>query len=248
MKIAVVTPYFKEDRFLIERCINSVKNQTVNCEHFLVSDGIPQEWINDSGVRHIKLDRNYDDYGNTPRGIGSQLAISENCEAIALLDADNWFDADHIETCLRAASRRTGDPFDCDYVIARRRFIKPDGDILPHPEERNHVDTNCLFYLKGALHMLPYWNLMPRHLAGICDRVIYWNLRGRKLKFDVTDKVTVNYLTLWESMYLTLNHDVPENAKPNIDVASIINWYKSLSDREKFFVFKTTGLKNLSAK
>jgi hypothetical protein len=54
----------------------SAAHQTINVDHIVVADGFAQQWIDDEPVRHIKLDRCYDDYGNTPRGLGALLAIS----------------------------------------------------------------------------------------------------------------------------------------------------------------------------
>src|SRR6185437_7277399 len=65
----VITPYYKEDPSLLRRCMESVRNQTVPTEHFMVADGHPQDWIDAEPVRHLKLDRSHRDYGNTPRGI-----------------------------------------------------------------------------------------------------------------------------------------------------------------------------------
>ena len=151
-KYAIVTPYYKEERPLIERCMASVRSQTVPTDHFLVADGFPQEWIDTAGVRHFKLDRSHGDYGNTPRGVGALLAIAAQYSGIAFLDADNWLEPDHVETCLAAAS---GTPAPCDYVIAQRSFRRPDESIMPVADEELHVDTNCFFFLPGAFSVDP---------------------------------------------------------------------------------------------
>ena len=69
-RFAIVTPYYKEPRALVERCVASVKGQTVNADHFLVADGFPQSWIDEAQIRHIKLDQPHRDYGNVARGNG----------------------------------------------------------------------------------------------------------------------------------------------------------------------------------
>ena len=96
MRVAVVTPYYKEPRGWIERCIASVAAQTHACDHFLVADGHAQDWIDGAGVRHLRLDRGHGDYGNTPRALGALLAVSEGYDAIAFLDADNWYAPEHV--------------------------------------------------------------------------------------------------------------------------------------------------------
>lgn len=74
MKVACVTPYYRESREILERCLQSVARQTRPCAHYLVSDGDPQDWIDELPVRHLRLDENHADYGNTPRTAGGLLA------------------------------------------------------------------------------------------------------------------------------------------------------------------------------
>jgi glycosyltransferase involved in cell wall biosynthesis len=148
-RYAIVTPYYKEDKPLIERCISSVRRQTFPTDHFVVADGFPQAWIDDARVRHLKLDRAHGDFGNTPRGVGALIAIAEEYSGIGLLDADNWLENHHVEACL-AAARAKGMP--CDYVIAQRAFRRPDTTIMPVRDEQTiNVDTNCFFFLRARL-------------------------------------------------------------------------------------------------
>src|SRR5689334_20420519 len=104
-RYAFVTPYYKETRDCLERCIASVKQQTIPADHILVSDGFPQDWLDQADVRHVHLDRAHGDYGNTPRGIGSLMAVAEGYDGIGLLDADCWLEPDHLEHCLKQAEQ-----------------------------------------------------------------------------------------------------------------------------------------------
>jgi hypothetical protein len=241
-KFAIITPYYKEDKDTLMRCIESVKRQTIHADHFLIADGYPQDWIGKmgEGVRHMALDKCYGDYGNTPRGIGAQLAISDKYDGIGFLDADNWMDDNHVETCLDSARKAYGDSSLCDYVIARRRFVRPDGSVMPVPEEPNHVDTSCFFLFPGAYFVAPYWNLMPREVAPLCDRVFYENIRALGLRVAVNSTPTVSYLSIWESHYRALNECPPENAKPNIDASKVNQWIQSLSEREGVILNRLT--------
>ncbi len=208
---AVVTPYYKESRDTIEKCIASVAAQTVAADHFLVADGFAQDWIDTREVRHFKLDTGHADFGNTPRGIGALLAASEQYHGIAFLDADCWLDANHVELCRRTAGN---DPI--DFVIANRRMVAPDGTVLAVPEEPDHVDTNCLFLLEGAFHTLHHWVLQPRVMAPLDDRVIWTMLKGQGLNWRRTAAVTVNYFCLWRNVYVALGLEPPVGAKPAI--------------------------------
>ena len=93
-KIAVITPYFNESAFILERCIVSVKNQQYGkCDHFLIGDGVYNKFIDQfPSIRHFSLNKNFANNGNTPRGFGCMIAITEEYDAIFLLDADNWFE------------------------------------------------------------------------------------------------------------------------------------------------------------
>ena len=39
MKIAIITPYFKESLDILEQCYNSVLEQEVNTDHYFIADG-----------------------------------------------------------------------------------------------------------------------------------------------------------------------------------------------------------------
>ena len=239
----VITPYFKEEEEVLSRCIESVRNQTIKTDHFLVADGFPQDWIDQmkGSIRHLVLDKPYADFGNTPRGIGAQLAISDKYDGICFLDADNWIDENHVEACLESARNGYGRVDDCDYVVARRRLVRPDGSTLPIPEENHHVDTSCFFLLPGAYFIAPYWNLMPREVAPLCDRIFFENIRGLALRVAENKTETVNYLSMWESHYRLLNEEPPANAKPNIDGARVVHWMNSLRGRERVVFDRLIG-------
>lgn len=226
---AIITPYYKEERRLLERCIDSVRNQTLRTDHFLVADGFPQDWIDTAGVRHLKLDRNHADNGNTPRGVGALLAIAEGYSAIGLLDADNWYSPDHVEACLSAASRAS---VYCDYVIAQRTFRRLDESIMPISEDANHVDTSCLFFLRGAFSVLPHWAMMPRRLSPACDRVISSVLVERKLVAARVAKPTVHFQTLYKAHYRALGETPPPEGTRSVPIRKMNEWLGSLPRRE----------------
>jgi glycosyltransferase involved in cell wall biosynthesis len=240
-RYVVVTPYYKEDRRLLERCIGSVRAQTVPTEHLLVADGFPQSWIDTLGVRHLRLDKAHDDYGNTPRGIGALLAAAEGYDAIALLDADNWLEPKHFELSLAAA---LSSGLSCDYVIARRNFMRPNEtriDLLDEPMNE-HVDTNCFVFLPGSYHMLHSWALMPRGVSSLGDRVFYSALRAQRLIPAVVEVPTVNYHTMWEAFYRRIGEAPPSGAKPNVDPRAAIEWLRTLNDRQHVIASRHAGV------
>ena len=239
----VVTPYYTEDRLTLERCIRSVRSQSVGTEHLLVADGNPQDWIDHEDVRHLRLDRSHADHGNTPRGVGALLAAAEGFDAIALLDADNWIDSNHLEVCLNAAARAGRK---CDFVIARRRFRRPDGSVLPVQDEpiSEHVDTNCFVFLRGSYHLLSFWALMPKPLSMAGDRFFWAGLRARRLVgARVTEIVTVNYSTMWAGEYLKNGETPPDGAKTVADFEPMRDWLRSLNRQERKVASRLAGVR-----
>jgi len=242
-KFAIVTPYYKEERPLLERCLDSVRAQSVTADHILVADGVPQDWLDRLAIRHIKLDRAHGDYGNTARGVGALLAVAEDYDGIGFLDADNWLEPDHIELCLAAAATVSGEG--CDYVIAQRNMKRPDGttiEVLDEPIAK-HVDTNCFFFLPGAFHMIQRFATIPRALSIIGDRLFYRELSMQQLRTAVVAAKTVNYHCMWASIYQAIAETPPAGAKPNVDQAPLLEWLKQLSPSERRVVSRRTCLK-----
>ncbi|MEA2978778.1 MAG: hypothetical protein QOF09_601, partial [Alphaproteobacteria bacterium] len=240
-KFIVITPYYKESERLLRRCIDGVAKQTIGCEHFLIADGFPQDWIDGTDVRHLKLDAGHADYGNTPRGVGALIAIAEGYEGIGLLDADNWLEPDHIEICLEAAEKCPGGAGNCDYVVASRLFRRPDETIMQISDEPDHVDTNCFFFFRGAFSIVPHWALMPKVVSPICDRIFYSLIKSKPLTSVKTKKPSVNYQTLWSSQYRALGETPPEGAKHDVDPSQIRVWADSQSSREVEIVNRLVG-------
>lgn len=240
-EVLIVTPYHREPRAVIERCIASVTAQTVPTAHLLVADGYPADWIGGFGVRHIALDRCYRNFGNTPRAIGLMAGVGEGYRAIGLLDADNWLDPDHVAACLACAGQF---PL-ADYIVARRRFRRIDGSIMVMADEPidQHVDTSCFFFLPGSFAALPLWGTIPSPLAPICDRVFYAAIRGRGMVGACTERVTVNYQVTVDLFYQRLGEPVPEGCKPGVDIAAIARWIDGLSPAERRLAERHAGVR-----
>jgi hypothetical protein len=98
MSYVIVTPYFRESPELLRRCIDNVAAQTVAIEHILVADGIPPDWIDETNVRHLRLDRSYADFGDTPRAVAALPAVSGAAAGFGFLDGDNWLEPGYIAT------------------------------------------------------------------------------------------------------------------------------------------------------
>lgn len=245
LKIAVISPYYNESDEMLKRCINSVSSQSVNCDHFLISDGLPKQWLDDENVRHIRLGKSHSDYGNTPRGLGAQLAISEDYDAICFLDADNWYDKDHIETCINSIISKYNDWIDCDFVVAKRRFCRIDLSVMNINEEKNHIDTNCYFFLRGSYYLLPTWNLIAKDLSIVGDRIFYRKIIAENLNYVGNSKQTVNYLDLWASHYALIGENPPIGAKRNVSTSKSISNFELKNEKLKLTLKRNMGIRSI---
>jgi UDP-glucuronate decarboxylase len=172
MRVAVVTPYFRERDDVLRQCLDSVAAQTYPVAHILVADGFPSDWASRAVSHHIVLPgTGHADNGNLGRAIGSAIAVTEGFDAIALLDADNWYRPDHISSLL-SLHQQTG----AALCTASRSLHRMDGSLLAaHDRESDgarFADTSCLLYLREAFALLTLWGQMPRQFGPICDRII----------------------------------------------------------------------------
>ena len=231
MKVAVITPYYKETDATLKRCISSVASQTLACQHYLIADGPGCNWLDTSAPsvsKHLRLHHAHGDFGNTPRGIGALLAVADGADAVCFLDADNMLDHDHVEVCCALAASKPAP----DYVVARRRIVLPDGTAVPGSDEpiERLVDTNCFFLLKGAFHAIPQWVLQPKPLARIGDRVFLKLLQRLGLSFRVMSEPTVTYISDWEFHYRAAGQNPPSNAKYTVNIREIHDWWHLQSE------------------
>ena len=238
-RFAIITPYYKEDRGVLQRCIQSVKDQSVSADHFLVSDGFPQDWLDEAHVRHLRLGCAHGDAGNTPRGLGTLLAVSEGYDGIGLLDADNWYDKNHVEECCNAAYSTAETP--ADIVFAKRRVFLPDGQLVDVPEEDiDHVDTSCFWFLPGSFHLLHYWTIMPHFLGPACDCIFYRMIGEQLLTIRSTEKITVNFTSTYIFHYLALGITPPREAK-FIDLSTAYEQINQLDLRQQELIKRRCG-------
>jgi glycosyltransferase involved in cell wall biosynthesis len=199
-RIAVITPYYNEPDEYFSTCYSSVKSQQIPADHFFIADGHPSRWFDDKEVKHVALHRCHYDNGNTPRGIGSLLAIGDGYEFIALLDVDNWYHPEHLETMLELHERS-----DAPICCAWRTFHTYDGAPLKVSErdENNlsHVDTSCFFIHRSAFDILRLWLAMPKEVSPIGDRIFLASIKDRRLKVAHTLKRTVAFRSQYAIHY-----------------------------------------------
>jgi hypothetical protein len=219
MKIAVVTPYYKEPIETLAQCHGSVAAQTHPCLHVMVADRFPNPAVRDWPVVHLELPPGDEDGRNTARYAGALAAIAEGAEAIAFLDADNWFRPDHIATMV-ALTREAG----ADIGTAQRALHRLDGSFLGLDTEDSvggeFADTNCLFIRKPAFGTLEVWGAMPPALWSIDDRIFSLALKQRVATHAHSAVPTVSYRTGYPTHYRQFGEAPPSGLADKITPAS----------------------------
>lgn len=220
MKIAVITPYFDVPLQWLHECHLSVKAQTSPCTHFIVSDGQPYDDVDSWDAQHIKLPVNIADYGDTPRGVGSVAAIGQGFDAIAYLDADNWYYPEHLESMLKL-HKKTG----AAVVTSARNLHRLDGSLLGKCTEadgKRFVDTNCYFFTRSAFFIIQvWWSMLPQHHC-IDDQVIWAHIRRNSLSHAHRMIPTVAYRTSFASHYRQFGENPPKGSKSGKEINDVL--------------------------
>lgn len=224
-KIAVVTPTYQTPRTWLQQCVVSVQRQTVGpVEHIIINDGDPK-FIAPAEFKGsiIQLDQHYGDYGDTPRWMGVQKAIREGADVIAFLDADNWYEDYHLDRCIEVAlsqkatvvaSKRmlvtlTGEPIDTCFMCGTKEF----------------ADTSSMVFFAPAFEALRAWIEMEDWQHPIDDRIVWHRVKQLRLRYALTNEVTLNYRCTHRLFYESFGLPIPEGVKIALDVeAALERW------------------------
>lgn len=226
MKVAIITPYYKESLDLLRQCHDSVMTQTASCDHFMVADGYANRELDSWNVRHLSLPSGHADVGNMPRVLGSLSAFHCGYDAIAFLDADNWYRDDHVARMIDL-HRATG----AVVCTSERSMHRPDGSFMfvdDKSDGRTHVDTNCYFLARAAAPVVAGWALMPRELAAISDTIYLHSLKRARFPRAHLPEATVCYRTTWASDFERMAEAMPPGVKTSAFTDEPHRWFKSL--------------------
>lgn len=208
MKVAVVTPYYKEPIEVLDRCINSVKAQThPDVFHVLVSDGYPTVI-----TEHTILSPSNSDSGDTPRLMGAGYAASQGADAILLLDADCWIDPEHIQIMIEALKA-----FDAGIVTCPRKvYDKFTSEYMGVDIESDGVDfndTNCILVTSKFFNVFSSWGFKPVGQGFIGDRY-FWNACIRSgARIARTTLTMSNYPSDFAHHFTMFGKPIPDEAK-----------------------------------
>jgi hypothetical protein len=212
MKIAVVTPYYQEDIGSIYRCYNSAVSIQHGVTHILVSDGhkVYSEINSWSRAQHMVLSANHADAGATPRALAAMSAFSQEFDAVAFLDADNFYEPDHIDAMVAAHQQQQ-----VDVVAATRNICTTKGQFLYVDRIEStgidFCDTNCMFLTRKTLPYLFNW-IVDSKLRLWSDRLFWQSLRNNNLKIGYCIRPTVNYCSRWAWHYQQAGVEPPSNS------------------------------------
>jgi glycosyltransferase involved in cell wall biosynthesis len=208
MKVAVVTPYYKESRKTLKRCLDSVAKQTHDdVFHVLVGDGYPQDWVNDFTLHHLAMP-NVGNYGDTPRGIGAAYAAGVGADAIIFLDADCWMPHYHVSFFVEPVERGAG-------IVTCPRNIWLEGEEMGICTESNGVhfnDTNCYLITKPYFPVISAWMFKNQKDSIVGDRV-FWNAVQRSGACILSAASMVNYESDFAHHYQMFGRTPPPDSK-----------------------------------
>jgi hypothetical protein len=230
LKVAVVTPYFETNPQWIRECHDSVLSQNYPCTHLLVGDGASDEAIDDWSAIHLKLPRNLGDYGDTPRALGSIYAAGLGFDAIAYLDADNWYLPWHIQSLVKL-HQSSG----AAVCTSGRVLHALDGACLgvdPDVDGENFVDTSCMLFTREAFDVFPVWAAMSPQFHAIDDRVVWAEVLDRRLTRAHSALPSAAYRTGFQFHYERFGQTPPDEAKTGGDVLEMMRLVSEDEERQ----------------
>lgn len=227
MRVAVITPYYKEDLNTLARCHKSVVNQThKDVTHFMVADGFPRDYVDTWECEHIKLP-NCADTGDTPRVVGYAVASARGFDAICFLDADCWLEPQHISEMVDIMKSSN-----CAVVTCPRNLYHVDGTFMAVDKEsdgRAFNDTNCYLIHRNAYMLIHAWIQKPVGEGLIGDRYFWFEVCKSGVPMARAIKPTVNYTTTYAFHYELNGLPVPDHAKV---IADLGDGYKTYNHKE----------------
>ena len=192
-RVMVITPTTGKDT--LDKAIESVKAQTIETEHLVISDGVHMDTPD---VRYFfKLPENVGADGWYGHRVYAAMPLMVNADYILFLDEDNWFEPNHVETMINKIKSK-----DLMWAYSLRRICDERGEYVCdddceslgryptfYDHSVNFVDTNCYcfrreFLVTVAHHFYGGWG---------ADRPFYKATSAALPSFGCTGEATVNY-------------------------------------------------------
>jgi glycosyltransferase involved in cell wall biosynthesis len=209
VKIGVAVPTRNVAPF-IETCLTSINAQTHPCAAYIVDDASDDgcyEFLADRPTWWRRLSRHEERQGwPASLNAAAAMAIGDGCDAVFVMNADDWLRLDCIAQCVRLLQR-------CDAVVPYTQQIGGQNVVQAsagHVTPDSFVDHTPLvaFGLVRAdvdsARRLPRrreparplagyneWDLVPLHQAGylhnvVTEPTVYYRMHGEQLHHDTT--------------------------------------------------------------
>jgi glycosyltransferase involved in cell wall biosynthesis len=176
VKISVVTPTWQRHHLLVERCIPSVAQQSVQVQHVVCSDGPDSDLrhiLKNYNVTYVELEEHAIDacnYGARARNRGLEAATGDY---IAYLDDDNAFRPHHVE--MLATALESSPP--CDFVYSQMYRHGYNDIIGAAPPEHGTIDSSVLMQRKDTHLKFGLWPV-PAPYSVDWELVKTWLING----------------------------------------------------------------------
>ena len=140
------------------------------------------------GDHYVDDHDNHDDYGDYIRRLGSRLAITNNFFAVTYLDADNYWDKEHLKKVLKCY-KKTGKKI----IISKRFLVKEGSEKIIEPK-MNFFDTNTYTFFEDLKKIGLLWSRYPKEMSLIGDRIISMHIKTfYKDDIAILETPTINY-------------------------------------------------------
>lgn len=200
-KIGVITPIHNNIQYIFH-AINCVKSQTLdNVVHYLYDDGSTdglyegiKELLTDKNIHYIRSE-NQDGQSNA-RNVLLKQAIEHGCEYVAFLDADDFWESNHLEQNIQLLQEN-------DVVYSKPVFVDNNSNILqavniPDPDIfiGKQLYHNNFIWISSVISKIDCFktNHFDDSLNSIEDWDMWIRLFEQKYKFVKNGTTTVRYL------------------------------------------------------
>lgn len=186
-KISVIVPIYKVENYL-ERCVNSIRNQTYkNLEILLVDDGSPDrcgEMCDSYAKEDARITVIHKENGglSDARNVGIEASTGEY---LAFVDSDDWLDPDMLELLYKMVKKHGADIAECSW-----RNIYKDCIIEETTCTAEQIEGDNIAALEG---MLDWKYFKPVAWNKLYHRSVISDIRYPKGKLHEDEFTTYKY-------------------------------------------------------
>lgn len=206
-RVTIITPTYSGDH--LEECIDSVLKQNYkNIKHIIVTDGdcpaekILRNHLKNKKVQHVALPWNTGGDGYLGGCIYPAVVSLISSGYIVFLDDDNFFDSNHIQSCIDLVEDQN-----LDWCYTLRKLVRRNSSFFCNDDCNSlgmwpsfdgfyhHIDTNC-YFMRHDVATKAAWQLRRKaYIKGEIegDRSLAKFLLSQDFKFFCTGIYSVNY-------------------------------------------------------